>query len=98
MTRYHFDLWISDSLTVDNEGHEYPDRAAVQWGAVLALVDLSRDIPWPTDLAIDVRDDAGLVIQVTCKHHPRRSNWVSGRWRSPTRGWLRAGEPGCITH
>ena len=51
-------------MTVDDEGFELPDLAAVQWEAVLSLVDQSRrtakgSIEWLTDLVIDVRDDAG---------------------------------------
>ena len=75
MKRYYFDLRTADGLAVDSEGYEYPDFSAARWGAVLALVDLSREINLRDDLAIDVRDDTGPVMQVNFKyHHQRRVN------------------------
>lgn len=78
MRRYYFDLRDARGLIVDDEGYELSDLAAVQWEAVLSLVDRSRDtangsVELQTDLEIEVRDDAGPVMQMTFKYHPRRS-------------------------
>jgi hypothetical protein len=78
MRRYYFDLRDAAGLIVDDDGYELPDLAAVQWEAVLSLVDRSRDtsdgiVQLRTDLEIEVRDDAGPVMQMTFKFHPRRS-------------------------
>lgn len=78
MRRYYFDLRDAKGLIVDDEGYEFPDLAAVQWEAVLSLVDRSRDtsngsVELRTDLEIEVRDDAGPVMQMSFKLHPRRS-------------------------
>lgn len=79
MRRYYFDLRDGKGLTIDDEGYELPDLPAVQWEAVLSLVDQSRDtskgfIELMTDLAIEVRDDAGPVMQVTFKFQPLRKH------------------------
>lgn len=77
MRRYYFDLRDAKGLIVDDEGYELSDLAAVQWEAVLSLVDRSRDtsngsVELQTDMEIEVRDDAGPVMQMTFKYHPRR--------------------------
>jgi hypothetical protein len=51
----------------------------VQWEAVLSLVDRSRNFSkgsaeWLTDLAIEVRDDAGPVMQMTFKFQRARKH------------------------
>ena len=78
MRRYYFDLRDATGLIVDDEGYELPDLVAVQWETALSLVDRSRDtsngsVELRTDLEIEVRDDAGPVMQMTFKFHPRRS-------------------------
>jgi hypothetical protein len=74
MNRYYSDLKDAESLSVDHDGREYSDLAAVQWAALLALVDVSRDAGRLSDhLAIQVRDDTGPVMQVTFKSHPRQN-------------------------
>jgi hypothetical protein len=78
MRRYYFDLRDAKGLIVDDEGYELPDLPSVQWEAVLSLVDRSRmtsngSVELRTDLGIEVRDDAGPVMQMTFKFHPRRS-------------------------
>jgi hypothetical protein len=79
MTRYYFDIRDAEGVAIDVEGYELPDLAAVQWEAALSLIDQSRGTSKEptdllTDLAIDVRDDAGPVMQVTFKFYPRRSH------------------------
>jgi hypothetical protein len=79
MTRYYFDLRDANGLSVDDEGYEFPDLASVQWEAVLSLVDRSRNFSkgsaeWLTDLAIEVRDDAGPVMQMTFKFQRARKH------------------------
>lgn len=79
MKRYYFDVRNANGLTMDGEGYDFPDLAAVQWEAVLSLIDHSRDtckeaIELPTDLAINVRDDAGPVMEVTLKFHGAQKN------------------------
>jgi hypothetical protein len=76
MRRYYFDLRDAKGLVVDDEGYELPDLTAVQWEAVLSLVDRSRDtsdgsVELRTDLEIEVRDDAGPVMQMSFRFHPR---------------------------
>jgi hypothetical protein len=79
MARYYFDYRDDKGFSVDDEGFELPDLAAVQWEAVLSLVDQSRrtakgSMEGLTDLVIDVRDDAGPVMQVAFKLYPRGKN------------------------
>ncbi len=42
MTRYYFDIRDAEGVTIDVEGYELPDLAAVQWEAALSLIDQSR--------------------------------------------------------
>ena len=51
----------------------------MQWEAVLSLVDQSRvttkgSIELLTDLAIEVRDESGPIMQVNFKFHPLRKH------------------------
>jgi hypothetical protein len=76
LARYYFDFRDASGFTRDAEGFDLPDLAAVQWEAVLSLVDQSRgasarSFELLTDLEINIRDDAGPVMQVTFKLHPR---------------------------
>ena len=79
MTRYYFDLRDRDGFIIDDEGFELPDIEAVQREAVLSLADQGRGaaekaIGSLTDLAIEVRDDAGPVMQVSFNLHLLRHN------------------------
>lgn len=79
MTRYYFDLRDRDGFIIDDEGFELPDIEAVQKEAVLSLADHGRDaaaktIGSLTDLAIEVRDDDGQVMQVSFNLHLLRRN------------------------
>jgi hypothetical protein len=79
MRRYYFDYRDAKGVTLDEEGFDLPDLAAVQWEAVLSLVDKSRNTRTAsfellTDLAIEVRDEAGPVMQVTFKFQPRQEH------------------------
>ncbi|TYL89115.1 hypothetical protein FXB40_36585 [Bradyrhizobium rifense] len=71
MPRFYFDLRDGDKLAVDEEGLELPDIGAVQAEAAISLADMARDAVHSTPLvrnghrmAIEVRDDAGPVMQV----------------------------------
>jgi hypothetical protein len=79
MALYYFDFRDANGFTRDDDGYDLPDLAAVQWEAVLSLVDQSRDtstmsLRFLNDLEIHVRDDAGPVMSVTFKYHPRQKN------------------------
>lgn len=77
MPLYYFDFRDANGFTRDEEGYDLPDLAAVQWEAVLSLVDQSRSAPTReriSDLEIYVRDDAGPVMTVTFKLHPRQTD------------------------
>jgi hypothetical protein len=79
MTRYYFDLRDRDGFIIDDEGFELPDIEAAQREAVLSLADHGRGsyekaIGSLTDLAIEVRDDAGPVMQVSFNLHLLRRN------------------------
>jgi hypothetical protein len=70
MPRYYFDLRDGDELAVDEEGVELRD--IVQEEAARSLADMARDVVRrPThdrnlthQMAIEVRDDHGPVMQV----------------------------------
>jgi hypothetical protein len=79
MTRYYFDLRDRDGFIIDDEGFDLPDIEAVQREAVLSLADHGRSaseeaIGSLADLAIEVRDDAGPVMQVSFNLHLLRRN------------------------
>jgi hypothetical protein len=79
MARYYFDLRDGDELAVDDEGFELPDLEAVQREAVLSLCDGTRDAVEKatrvlTNMAIEVRDDVGPVMQVMFRFQPFRRN------------------------
>jgi hypothetical protein len=67
---YYFDLHDGDEIVLDEEGMELRDLAAVQEEAARALAGLSWDAvrnftgARSHRMAIDVRDDAGPVMQV----------------------------------
>jgi len=71
MPRFYFDLRDGDDLAVDEEGLELPNIGAVQAEAAISLADMARDAVHSAPLvrgghrmAIEVRDDAGPVMQV----------------------------------
>ena len=79
MPLYYFDFRDANGFTRDDQGYDLPDLEAVQWEAVLSLVDQSRSASTKpserlSDLEIYVRDAAGPVMSVTFKLHPRRSH------------------------
>jgi hypothetical protein len=72
MPRYYFDLRERDGLAVDEEGMELRDLEAVQEEAARSLADMARDElrriaknGGGHEMAIEVRDEAGPVLQVT---------------------------------
>jgi hypothetical protein len=70
MPRYFFDLRDGDELAVDEEGLELKTVQAAQAEAAKSLADMARDLVHTTtsssthQLAIEVRDGAGPVMQV----------------------------------
>jgi hypothetical protein len=72
MRRYYFDLREGDELAVDEEGVELRNMDLVQEEAARSLADMARDaVRWPAhdrnvnrQMAIEVRDDHGPVMQV----------------------------------
>ena len=69
MTRYYFDLIEDDAIIPDDEGMELDTLEAVREEATRSLADMARDeirlhLPERTGLSVEVRDDAGPVMQV----------------------------------
>jgi hypothetical protein len=71
MPRYYFDLLDGDDLALDEEGLELSDLRDVQAEAAKSLADVARDAVYTFSpvggtrhMAIEVRDDAGPVMQV----------------------------------
>ncbi|KRP93183.1 hypothetical protein GPL17_14530 [Bradyrhizobium yuanmingense] len=71
MARYYFDLRDDKGIALDEEGLELSSPRAVQAEAAKSVADLARDAllsaPLTGDrreLAIDVRDASGPVMQV----------------------------------
>lgn len=71
MARYFFDLLEGDLLAVDEEGLELSSLGAVQAEAAKSLADMARDAVhnFPSgagrqDMAIEVRDEVGPLMQV----------------------------------
>ncbi|WP_314957631.1 DUF6894 family protein [Bradyrhizobium cosmicum] len=71
MPRFYFDLRDGDDLAIDEEGLELPNVGAVQAEAAISLADMARDAVHGAPLlgggrrmAIEVRDEAGPVMQV----------------------------------
>lgn len=68
--RYYFDLRDGDTLATDEEGLELPGLQQVQQEAARSLADMARDAALTFDssanhhMAIEVRDDAGAVLEV----------------------------------
>ena len=82
MTRYYFDLRDGDDLAVDEEGVELRDIATVQEEAARSLADVARDAVRRPEylsgknhrMAIEVRDQAGPVLQVKFTFEVARQN------------------------
>ena len=71
MPRYYFDLLEGDLLALDDEGLELSHLRAVQAEAAKSLADMARDAVnnfspavGRQDMAIEVRDDTGPLMQV----------------------------------
>lgn len=70
MHRYYFDLRDDRGLFVDDEGLQCRDLKAVQTEAARTLADMARDAVHaagsspPHMMSIEVRDDAGPVMQI----------------------------------
>ena len=64
MPRFYFDVREGEQLTLDEEGAEFPDLAAVRQEAMLALIDVGRDIlsEDSPDIIIEVRDESGEQV------------------------------------
>lgn len=69
MTVYFFDFKLGDLISIDDEGLELPNVEAAHDQAVSALVDAARDAisegAIDQQLAIEVRDEIGLILEVT---------------------------------
>jgi hypothetical protein len=70
MHRFYFDLRDGDSLAVDDEGTELPDRKTAQEDAARSLAAMARNVIQAKAAnalcratAIEVRDDGGPVLQ-----------------------------------
>jgi hypothetical protein len=67
--RYYFDMRDSDGLVIDEEGVELPTLAAAQEEAARSLADMARDADIASqkqnalEMAVEVRDNVGLVLQ-----------------------------------
>ncbi|WP_441235272.1 DUF6894 family protein [Bradyrhizobium sp. 930_D9_N1_4] len=80
MPRYYFDLLDGGVLAVDEEGLELPSLQAAQAEAAKSLADLARDAVYDPaatldkrDMAIEVRDATGAVMQVKFAFEIERS-------------------------
>jgi hypothetical protein len=80
MPRYYFDLLDGDVLAPDEEGLLLPNLQAAQAEATRSLADMARDAvenlaatPDKRDMAIEVRDAAGPVMQVKFTFEIERS-------------------------
>jgi hypothetical protein len=77
MRRYYFDLVDGGHVSIDEEGLELPDVGAAQEEAAFALAALARELRSSapqigiTEIAIDVRDNAGLVMRVRFEFEDR---------------------------
>ena len=72
MPRYYFDFRDGDNLSFDDEGMELSSIASVQEEAEKTLAEMARDAVRSSKhdgsnnrrMSVDVRNDAGLVLQV----------------------------------
>jgi hypothetical protein len=72
MPRYYFDMREGDEIVPDDEGLELDALETVQEEAARSLADMARDAIRRRNraghhhqMAIDVRDDSGPVLEVT---------------------------------
>ena len=72
MTLYFFDMRVGAELFPDEEGVELPNLKAVQIEAARSIGGMAKDASWTNAesllglrMAIEVRDGAGPVLQVT---------------------------------
>ncbi|MCS3447414.1 hypothetical protein AB7M49_000861 [Bradyrhizobium elkanii] len=69
MPRFYFDLYEGEAMALDEEGLELKSVEAAQVEAAKSLADMARDAihsrsAKPRDMTIDVRDEAGTIMQV----------------------------------
>ena len=70
MPRYYFDLRDGDDVSLDDEGLELPSIERVQEEAARSIADMVRDAVRKDrngagqQMAVEVRDDDGPVLQV----------------------------------
>jgi hypothetical protein len=70
MKRFYFDIREGDEIIPDEEGLELSTKEKVQEEAARSLADMARDAirargdGVPHEIAIEVRDDSGPVLQV----------------------------------
>ena len=80
MPRYYFDFMDSGGLLVDDEGRELGDLQAVQIEAARSLIDMARDSLLDAAaglidrIAVQVRDDAGPVMNVRFRFEIDKAN------------------------
>ena len=80
MPRYYFDFMDSGGLLVDDEGRELGDLQAVQIEAARSLIDMARDSLLDAAaglidrIAVQVRDDAGPVMNVRFRFEIDKTN------------------------
>jgi hypothetical protein len=76
MPRYYFDLREGDKLMADEEGLELRTVQRVQEEAARSLADMARDTVGrglaQHDMAIEVRDNEGPVLEVKFTFNVRR--------------------------
>jgi hypothetical protein len=69
MAVYFFDFRLGDIVSIDEEGHELSDAEAAHNEAIGALADAIQDVvamgEADQDVAVEVRDELGPVLQVT---------------------------------
>jgi hypothetical protein len=77
MRRYYFDLVDGSDVSPDEEGMELPDVQTAQEEAALALAALAKEMRLSVpktglnEIAIAVRDNAGLVMRVRFEFEDR---------------------------
>ena len=75
MRRFYFDMRIGDDLGEDDEGSYLQDLEAVQKEALRVLADMTKDlIQFPASMAVEVRDDAGPVMDAQVAFYIHRTN------------------------
>ena len=75
MRRCYFDMRVGDDLGEDDEGADLPDLDAVQKEALRVLAEMARDLAeFPVSMAVEVRDDAGPVMDARVVFDIHRTN------------------------